>query len=259
MEPATDSSRRKIWPLLLLTCGLLPACNGPAKGLLAWSPDKRLDDVTVNHAWEDPALRAAAQSEGAEVYTAHCASCHGDDLKGASGSHASNLADDHWLFGGEDMESFKVRPADVESSIRFGIRAGHPKGRLASNMPGWQDENSPTHSLSETERDDVTLYVLSLVGQRTQAAAVQRGRELFNGKGACFDCHADDSKGDSSIGATDLTRSTIWLYGTSEAEVRAGLAQGHAGVSPAFEGTLTSSQIKAVTIYVYGRASGYDF
>jgi cytochrome c oxidase cbb3-type subunit 3 len=53
---------------------------------------------------EPPAERGAA------VYAAHCASCHGADLKGVTGTHAPDLTDDYWLFGGDDLDSFKVPP-----------------------------------------------------------------------------------------------------------------------------------------------------
>jgi cytochrome c oxidase cbb3-type subunit 3 len=225
----------------------------------AQSPEPAFGQISVNQIWADAALREEAQSAGAAVYAGHCASCHGADLKGASGSGAPDLTDEHWLFGGEDMDSLKVQPSDVEANIRFGIRAGKDDLRPASLMPGWQDEKSPSHALSQTEVSDVADYVLSVSGQPHDLQAALRGRALFNGKGACWDCHADDAKGDNSIGVTDLTTPAAWLYGASRDEILASIVMGRSGVSPAFEGKLSDDEIKAVTVFVYGKAAAYGF
>lgn len=172
-----------------------------------------------------PADRPAANS-GVAIFAQHCASCHGADLKGVAGAHTPDLTDAAWQFGGDDMENFRIQPADVEKTVRFGIRSGHPQQRLAVAMPGTKDPASPTHGLSDAEIDDLVIFLQSIAklpGAKTATvdpAAAVRGKTLYEGKAACFDCHSSDWKGDNSIGSTDLTSPATWLYGTDEAAIR---------------------------------------
>ena len=215
--------------------------------------------LTSDQVWADPALRASAEARGAQVYAAHCASCHGADLKGVAGAHVPDLTDDYWRFGGEDMDSFRMRPSDVETTVRFGVRSGHAQARMASAMPAWREIAAKSEGLDERALDDVTEYVLRLSGQTADPAPARRGAQLFNGKATCFDCHASDGKGDNSIGATDLTRPATWLHGSDRAAIRASIVEGRAAAMPAFTGTLSDRQIADVSIYVYGKAAGWDF
>lgn len=213
----------------------------------------------VDRIWADEGLRAAAIARGEAVYAAHCASCHGADLKGAPGVPAPDLTDDYWLFGGEDMDTFQVRPSDVETIVRHGLRTGQAGERLASPMPGWADIAARSPGLGPSELDDVTDYVLHLAGQPADAEAARRGRQLFNGRATCFDCHASDAKGDSSIGAPDLTRPAIWLHGTDRAAIRATIVQGRANTMPAYADQLDDAAIRDVSLFVHARAAAYDF
>lgn len=214
---------------------------------------------TSNQAWDDPALRSAAETRGRDVFAEHCASCHGEDLKGMSSAHTPDLTDDYWLFGGEDLDTFQIHPSDVELTVRYGVRSGHAKARELSSMPTWQAIAAKSEGLSAADMDDVTEYVLHLSGQQADLTAALRGKKLFGGKATCFDCHASDAKGDSSIGAPDLTRPATWVYGTDRAAIRASIAEGRAGEMPAFTGTLSDRQIADVSIYVLGKAGGRDF
>ncbi len=239
---------------IALLTGLASAVFGVTLAVADAGPGPTSDEVLA-----DGALRAAAEARGAQVYAANCASCHGADLKGASGLQVPDLTDDYWRFGGEDMESFRMRPSDVEASVRFGIRSGHAQARMASVMPAWSAIAAKSEGLDERALDDVTEYVLHLAGQPVDRAAALRGQHLYGGKATCFDCHASDGKGDNSIGAPDLTRPQTWLYGTARAAIRASIAQGRAAAMPAFTGTLSDRQIADVSIYVYGRAASLDF
>ena len=214
---------------------------------------------TSNQAWDDPALRSAAEARGAAVYAEQCASCHGADLKGAAGAHAPDLTDDYWLFGGEDLDTFQIHPSDVELTVRYGVRSGHAKARELSSMPTWQAIAAKSDGLSAADMDDVTEYVLHLSGQQADLGAALRGKNLFGGKATCFDCHASDAKGDSSIGATDLTRPATWVYGSDRAAIRASMVEGRAAEMPAFADVLSDRQIADVSIYVLARAGGRDF
>ncbi len=76
---------------------------------------------------------------GKTVFSANCASCHGDEGKGNKELGAPDLTDKAWIYGG-DAQS-------IRHSI-WGGRQGH--------MPTWEDRLSPL------ERKILTLYVLDL-------------------------------------------------------------------------------------------------
>lgn len=64
--------------------------------------------------------------DGKEVFAVNCAACHGEDGKGVAELGAPNLADTHWIYGGDAKA--------VYTSIYYG-RQGH--------MPHWEGRLSP--------------------------------------------------------------------------------------------------------------------
>lgn len=221
---------------------------------------RQFDDKAADAIWADAASKTKALRIGQQVYNEHCASCHGQDLKGASGAHVPNLVDDKWLYGGEDLNTFKMHPSDVEKTVLYGIRADHPNTKKYASMPKWQDPTSSTRFLTREEIDDVVSFVISIsTKEPTDPDSVKRGYDLFGGEGTCFDCHSAEAMGDTSIGGTDLTTPSTWLYGTSRQDITNSIIEGRNGISPSFEGKLTSGEIKAVSIFVYSEAKAYDF
>lgn len=206
-----------------------------------------------------PAAKSGG-SAGAAVYEKACASCHGPDLKGGlPGIAAPNLTDAAWRFGGRDEKTYKMHPSDIETTVLYGIRSGHPKAREAAVMPAWSAPGRPPALLKPADLEDTLAFVRHLAGQTVDVEQARRGRTLFESKAACFDCHAGDAQGDSSIGAPDLTHPATWLYGSSADDIRKSVVEGRSSSMPAFEGVLTKSEVKAVSAYVYGKAAGYDF
>lgn len=232
---------------------LLSACGDKSGDLT------RLDNAPVNNIWSDSELKPIALKAGAAIYAANCASCHTKNDVASGTRTAANLEDDFWLYGGEDQESFLIRPSDVETTVRFGIRSGHVKARNLALMPGTSDPKSPTHGLSGPQIDQLVEFVLHKSGQQSDIPKARLGLSVFNADGACFDCHSSDAKGDNSIGATDLTKPATWLHGKNPAQIRASITDGRKSSCPAFETKLSPSEIKAVSIYAYSKAKGYDF
>jgi cytochrome c oxidase cbb3-type subunit 3 len=67
----------------------------------------------------------------------------------------------------------------------------------------------------------------------------------------CYDCHGDDAKGDSAIGAPDLTDAD-WLWGDGSADsIRAAITHGMAGQCPAWIDRLSPASIRALAVYVH--------
>ncbi len=185
----------------------------------------------------DPQLIDFARAQGRVAFADNCAPCHGAGGAGARGY--PNLNDDDWLWGG--------KIADIEQSIRYGIRSGHDKGHQG-NMPPFKDVLKPA------EMSNVADYVRSLSGLSTEAGAdLKAGQKIFADN--CAACHGDAGKGNREVGAPNLT-DKIWLYGSDKATIVQGLQQGRGGVMPVWEGRLSEPVIKALAVYVYGFGGG---
>src|SRR5690606_24371951 len=70
----------------------------------------------------------------ADLYTQHCASCHGDRLQGGS---APSMLDDEWTYGGDD------------ASLARSIHDGYPE----RGMPAWAG------TLSNEEIRGLVIYL----------------------------------------------------------------------------------------------------
>lgn len=227
----------------------LAGCNGSAAAY------RSLGEASADAIWADPARRATAIRLGAPLFAAHCASCHGTDLKGASGRHAPDLTDDRWLFGGTDIDHFNMKASDVEQTILHGIRAADPQTRNWPPMPA----RGVGHSLEPDEIAAVTDYVLKLSGQPYDAALIKLGRETFEGEGGCYDCHTLQGWGDTAIGAADLTRPATWLFGHNRAAIAATVTEGRVSSSPAFAGKLTPVEARVLAVFVLAKAKSVHF
>jgi cytochrome c oxidase cbb3-type subunit 3 len=173
------------------------------------------------------------------LYAEHCASCHGADLGGNRALGAPNLADPVWLYGDGSI-------GDIENTILYGIRSGHPKAHNVTDMPA----EGRTHQLSAPEIEDVVDFVLALSGQAHDATAAERGRKLFYDRGNCFDCHASDALGNPDYGSPALLGKT-WNYGGDRLTLRQTVYSGRHGLCPAWIRKLTPLQTRALAVYLY--------
>ncbi len=197
----------------------------------------------------DPSLLRYAEGRGARGYTRHCATCHGADLKGDRSRSVPDLTDDDWLYG-------SGRIGEIERVALYGIRSGDSKAQNLASMPAFATANPyPRYRiepLTPQELHDVTELLYSFQHpNQVDAAAVQRGTALYHGKGYCFDCHSDHAKGDSAIGAPNLTDS-IWLYGDgSRTAIAQSISHGQGGICPGWHGRLAPETIRAIAVYVH--------
>ena len=74
----------RLAPTLIAFAAALAPCLPAA---FAAGVDDQLVRVATDDIGKDPALKKAAIALGRDVYTAHCAACHGADLKGMAGKH----------------------------------------------------------------------------------------------------------------------------------------------------------------------------
>lgn len=234
------------------TLSLLAAVGG-LLGILVSVPahPARSKAPAVDAIWANRALRARAIRDGEAPYRKYCADCHGADLKGAPGRHAPDLTDAHWLFGGEDIDTFIIRASDVERTILHGIRTDDPATRDWPEMPA----RGIGHSLEPDEVEAVTEYALKLGGLPHDEAKIAFGRETYEGEGGCVDCHTAQGWGDTAIGAADLTHPETFLYGHDRASIAASIREGRRGVSPAFVGKISPAETRALSVYVLSHAA----
>ena len=202
----------------------------------------------------DPELLRYAMSHGPSAYAKHCASCHGAHLQGDSTRAVPNLVDHDWLYG-------TGRVSEIEHVILYGIRSGNSRGWDLAHMPAFASAHPynlyALPSLGPDDIDAVTTYVLSFQHPQSDAAAVERGKRIFYdvARGNCIDCHGTDAKGDSAIGAPDLT-DAIWLRGDgSRQSVADSIAYGLSGRCPAWIGELPPETIRALAVYVHNAAA----
>jgi cbb3-type cytochrome c oxidase subunit III len=229
---------------------------------------EELASVAINDIVKSLRLNKTAMVLGRSVYEKSCASCHGADLKGVADQHTPDLTDAEWRFSGDDYQSGGVTkfPSDMEWTVRYGIRSGHPNARGAEvNMlaydPKFRNEEDTKdfgdkEFLTPAEIDDVVEYVLQISGQRFDRPKAMRGKALFNNnaKGNCVDCHGADGSGIDTFGSSNLTKKNLYLYGSDRASIRESLVKGRHGKMPAFEGVLKPEEIKAVSIFVFSHA-----
>jgi cbb3-type cytochrome c oxidase subunit III len=230
-------------------------------------PDE-LASIAVNDIVKSIRLNGTAMMQGRKVYDKNCAACHGADLKGISAMHTPDLTDADWQYSGDDLASGGLTklPSDVEWTVRYGIRSGHPNGSgeeadMLAYDPKFRTEDDTKEFgdkafLTTEEIADVAEYVLEISGQQADKAKAVRGDGLFHdgAKGNCYDCHGDDATGNPAIGSTNLTEKRLYLYGADRAAILESITKGRHGVMPAFEGVLKPEEIKAVSVYVFSRA-----
>ena len=230
---------------------------------------EELATVAVNDIVKSIRMNATAMTLGRKVYDKACGACHGADLKGLPDRHTPDLTDADWQYSGDDLASGGLIkfPSDVEWTVRYGIRSGHPNGRgeeadMLAFDPAFRTaddtkEFGDKRYLTDAEIADVAEYVLQVSEQQADAAKAARGDVLFHdgAKGNCFDCHSDDATGNPAIGSTNLTQKRLYLYGADRASIIELITRGRRGVMPAFEGALKPEEIKAVSVYVLSRAA----
>jgi cytochrome c oxidase cbb3-type subunit 3 len=179
-----------------------------------------------------PAIAADPQGRamGERIFLVNCAPCHGSDGRGSTGF--PNLTDNDWLYGGE--------PEAIVTSIT--------EGRMGI-MPALGP------MLGEDGVRNVVAYVRSMSGLPHDGAKALLGRPLFEQN--CSACHGPDGKGNQAVGAPNLT-DQVWLYGSSEATIAAGInngrhlnmVEGHPAM-PSFKSVLGPARINLVGAYVW--------
>ena len=98
---------------------------------------------------------------------------------------------------------------------------------------------------------NVVAYVRSLshpeLAKGQEAGEVVAGREVFAAN--CASCHGDDAKGNTEMGAPNLTDS-FWLYGGDEESVYRTVYGGRQGHMPSWDKRLGETDSRILALYV---------
>ena len=189
--------------------------------LFATFRDKKLTDLG-----NDPKALAI----GHNVFANNCIGCHGSAARGGPGF--PNLTDGDWLFGG-----------DPDTGV-----ATITNGRTGV-MPPW----GPV--LGDPGVENVANYVLALSGQKNDATKAEAGKAQF--MTMCIACHGPDGKGNTVVGAPNLTDS-IWLYGGELASIEATIRNGRNGQMPAWGKVLGPDRVRLVAAWVLAQSNATE-
>lgn len=237
-----------------------PMVNGYTHGMLNWSDRRnvaaevqmlesarspmfeRLAAASTADLAADPDLQEFARAAGESVFGDRCQTCHGAGGAGAPGYPV--LADDVWIWGGS--------MAEIEHTLRVGIRSGHPEARL-SVMPAFGRDGL----LTAAQIGDLTENVIAMSAARSRLepdmVAAQRSAQLYQEQ--CAVCHGTTGAGDRTVGAPSLT-DDVWLYGGSREEIRRQIELGRGGVMPSWEAQIDPGTLRALAYYVHQMGGG---
>jgi cytochrome c oxidase cbb3-type subunit 3 len=215
-------------------------------GWAVWYRQHRLAEALLttepSQILKNPTLLTRAARLGRPLYLSHCAGCHGPTLQGNPTRGVPDLAKNAWLYGNN--------PVDVERTILYGIRSGHPKSRNVTDMPALVRSGQ----ITPADARDAVEYLQSLAGRPRDEAAALRGRGIYYNKGNCYDCHANDARGVADYGTPGLTGPN-YLYGGDRESLYQSILNGRHGQSPAWIHVLSPLQIRALALYLVSAPS----
>jgi len=184
-------------------------------------------------------MMAAVMRSGPTLYKDNCAGCHG--VSGEGATNYPPLNDSEWLW--------KSGPDSIYQTLKYGINSGHAQSRQ-SNMPAFADSGR----LNSSQISDVSLYVQSLsntaIGDGRRVAeliSVDNGRQIFTAQ--CSACHGADGKGNSLLGAPNLT-DAAWIYGSDTESLNNTISNGRAGHMPAWIDRMDDTKLRILALYV---------
>jgi cytochrome c oxidase cbb3-type subunit 3 len=103
------------------------------------------------------------------------------------------------------------------------------------------------------ERDvrNLAEYVLSLSDSPHDSVGAQLGKEKFV---VCAACHGADGKGNTALGAPNLT-DHIWLFGGGVENIMTAINKGRESTMPAHKDLLGGAKVHILAAYVWGLSS----
>jgi cytochrome c oxidase cbb3-type subunit 3 len=213
----------------------------------------------------DRALHDFVKKTAEGAIAAHCASCHGADLKGARPG-VPDLTDYDVLWNtGATEEIDATQVLSLQQTILWGVRdqdcPDTERKRHYGACPDTRYSHMPAYGkdgvFNGTQIADLAEYVLQLAGRPADAGAAERGKQLY--AQGCGECHGADGFGYGPYGGPNLT-DDVWLYGGSRAAIVGTITNGPGpdgggGYCPPWSRRLDAVTIKALAIYIHGKQS----
>ena len=236
---------------------LVPACLLSHLAMAQTGLDERLVLASPDVIAAVPALQERMETLARSAIDEHCAACHGADLTGKTG--VPNLVDFDWNWGVTGFEMTQAEGVfEIMQTILYGVRntdcpddikryGGCPDTRF-SQMPGYGELG-----FTDAQLNGLVDYVYSLAGMDHDPAAVESVSDIA---GLCSECHGDDGSGYKPFGGPNLT-DDIWLFGGTRAQILDVITRGRTESCPAWSGTLSAAEIKALSVYIYNQSMGY--
>jgi len=247
-----------VWSLgYVIAYPAIPLISNATTGVLGWSSRgdvatavadaraaqsgmlERIASTDLETINADADLQAFAVAGGKSAFAVNCSQCHGSGAAGSAGY--PNLNDDDWIWGG-DLDS-------IYTTIAHGIRHDTDEDTRLSEMPAFGADEL----LEREQISDVADHVLSLSGLDHDAAAAERGAEIFADN--CAACHGDAGEGIRDLGGPALA-DAIWLYGGDKASIIAQATRPKHGVMPAWSTKLDDVTIKQLAVFVHALGGG---
>lgn len=216
---------------------------GSFKGALGWTSEGELNRAVearntklqvLLERWRPLSFDQLAQDPdalriGQRLYLDNCAACHGSTGHGNEAIGAPNLTDNEWLHGGD------------HDTILTSILDGR-----GGAMPAWGAV------LGDQGVNETAAYVLSLTGVKSPEGWAEAGKARFDA--VCVACHGADGRGNTAVGAPDLTDG-VWLYGNDFRAVATTIREGRSGSMPAWRQRLGVDQSRLVAAWVVAQGS----
>lgn len=203
----------------------------------AWTG--RVMDESPADVAADPTLMRLVNETGHTLFIDNCAACHGTRATGGLGF--PDLTAKAWLWGDGSPEA-------IEETIRVGINSTNDDTRASQMLAFGRDGVLDTQKI-----DAVVAYVRSLSGLKPaagdDAARIEDGRQVFADN--CASCHGEDARGNSDLGAPDLTDAN-WLYGSDAYSVFTTVYGGRQGHMPHWGTRLSPLDTRILALYVHG-------
>lgn len=214
--------------LLLAATALLGACGAEddvSSGADAVQQQLRDDSATfANRSIEELRGDPAALALASQLFTAHCASCHGPTGEGNLSKGVMNLVDGVFNYG------------NSVGAVRQTIMSGRH-----GVMPGVGNQ------YGEMSLGQLVAYVESLSSNEPPSRLGQQGKLLFDE--SCVSCHGSDGRGNPELGGANLT-DAYWLHGDTMMAIRLVITRGAEGICPAREQSLTPTEGDLLTAFV---------
>lgn len=229
-----------------------PLVDRATEGVLGWTSRGQLADemsaadlakqdvrekiavIDVAQLPADPQLMQQAVAGGAAAFKVNCVQCHGAGAAGSPGY--PNLNDDEWIWGG-DLQA-------IEYTLQHGVRWEGSDQTRFSLMPEFGE------IFTDAQINGLASHVLTFTQGGSSTAAAS---ELYATQ--CASCHKVDGSGERMFGAPALN-DAIWLYGSSEAEIRDQIRNPSHGVMPGWKDRLDPVTIKMLSAYVHSLGGG---